>query len=287
VNGQSVINTQRLYYDGNSQGGILGGALAALAPDFNRGVLGVPGMNYSTLLERSVDFAPYAEGDILGEICSIAVPPEICDLLPNDTPLGLYDSYPNQLTRPLMFSIMQLLWDRAEANGYAHHMTDDPLENTPPHEVLLHPAYGDHQVANVAAEVQARTIGASAYKPGFYPERNIDAEPMWGIPAIPSFPFDGSAIVYWDGGPLGIDGGTAPPPTTDTPPIHGIPGHGADPHSYPRNDIKGRAQKSAFLTPNGMVTNWCTAQNNPLTDASLLTLGGTPTPCYAHGFLGP
>ena len=55
---QSVIDTERLYYDGNSQGGIIGGALTALAPDFDRAVLGVPGMNYSTLLRRSVDFDP-------------------------------------------------------------------------------------------------------------------------------------------------------------------------------------------------------------------------------------
>ena len=48
--------TGRLFYDGNSQGGIEGGALTAVAPDFDRAVLGVPGMNYSTLLQRSVDF---------------------------------------------------------------------------------------------------------------------------------------------------------------------------------------------------------------------------------------
>ncbi len=49
----------RLFYDGNSQGGIEGGGLTAVAPDFDRAVLGVPGMNYSTLLTRSVDFAPF------------------------------------------------------------------------------------------------------------------------------------------------------------------------------------------------------------------------------------
>ena len=38
----------------------MGGALTAVAPDFNRAVLGVPGMNYSTLLQRSVDFDTYA-----------------------------------------------------------------------------------------------------------------------------------------------------------------------------------------------------------------------------------
>ena len=53
--GESVIDTRRLFYDGNSQGGIIGGALAAVGVDHDRAVLGVPGMNYSTLLRRSVD----------------------------------------------------------------------------------------------------------------------------------------------------------------------------------------------------------------------------------------
>ena len=106
-----------------------------MAPDFDRAVLGVPGMNYSTLLRRSVDFDEYS--------------------------VVLYSAYPNELERPLILSIMQMLWDRSEPNGYAHHMTDDPYPNTPPHEVLLHPAFGDHQVANVSADVEARTIGAA------------------------------------------------------------------------------------------------------------------------------
>ena len=69
-------------------------------------------MNYSTLLRRSVDFDTYAHGDLGGT---------------GSTPLGLYEAYPNELERPLLLSLIQLLWDRAEANGYAHHT------NTPPH----------------------------------------------------------------------------------------------------------------------------------------------------------
>ena len=113
--GDLDVDQSRLFYDGNSQGGIMGGALTALAPDFDRAVLGVPGMNYSTLLRRSVDFDLYAHGNIEGA----------------DTPLGLYDSYPNELERPLLLSLIQLLWDRGEANGYAHHITDDPLPGHP------------------------------------------------------------------------------------------------------------------------------------------------------------
>ena len=102
-----MIDTRRLYFDSNSQGGIMGGALTALAPDFDRAVLGAVGMNYSTLLQRSVDFDAYSP--------------------------FLYGGYPNQLERQLWISQIQLLWDRGESNGYAHHITDRPLPGTPRH----------------------------------------------------------------------------------------------------------------------------------------------------------
>jgi hypothetical protein len=285
-----VFNTGQLFYDGNSQGGILGGGLTGVAPDFRRAVLGVPGMNYSTLLRRSVDFEPYAKGQF-GEVIEEA----ICDqaaqipeptlaaavvalcagVVPDDTPFGLYDNYPSELERPLILSLMQMLWDRAEANGYAHHLTDDPLPNTPSHEVLLHAAFGDHQVANVTAEVEARTMGASVYQPALDPGRHWESDgvnPLFGLPAIPSFPFGGSALVYWDGGPVGFPGGSATPPDENIPPRP--PVFGEDPHSYPRNDPLARVQKSAFLQVNGQLINPCNDS-------------GVPRPCYAHGWSGP
>jgi hypothetical protein len=228
---QKIIDTRRLFYDGNSQGGIMGGSLTALAPDFNRAVLGVPGMNYSTLLRRSVDFDQYA--------------------------VVLYQNYPNELERPLILSLMQMLWDRGEADGYAHHMTTDPLPNTPAHTVLMHQAFGDHQVANVATEVEARTIGASIRMPALDPGRHSDVNPYYGIPAIPSFPFAGSAYVVWDSG-------SPTPPTTETPPRTG-----ADPHSHPRSTAIARLQKNYFLRINGTVLDTC-----------------GPTPCYANGYTG-
>jgi hypothetical protein len=289
VGGQPLFDNGRLFYDGNSQGGILGGSLTALAPDFNRAVLGVPAMNYSTLLQRSVDFEPYAEGKFTAEICGLFPAPldDVCTTaLPGDTPLGLYDNYPKQLERPLIFSLVQMLWDRSEANGYAHHITGDPLPDTPAHAVLLHAAFGDHQVANVAAEVEARTIGASVYQPALDPGRYWGASGIFGIPAIPSFPFGGSALVYWDGGPLSFPGGTATPPNENIPPRP--PAYGADPHSYPRNDVKARAQKSDFLRINGLLRNYCTSANRPDPAFNLLVPEtGTAIPCYSHGWLGP
>ncbi len=174
-----------VFYDGNSQGGILGGAVTAISTEWTRAVLGVPGMNYSTLLQRSSDFPTYA-----------AV---------------LNPSYPDELDRIIGFPLLQMLWDRAEADGYAAHMTDDPYPGTPKHQVLMDVAFGDHQVANVTAEIEARTIGARAFQPALAAGRSPDVTPLWGIAPIPSYPWKGSAIVYWDSGNPAPPLGNLPP----------------------------------------------------------------------------
>ena len=205
--GDVDVDQSRLFYDGNSQGGIMGGALTALAPDFERAVLGVPGMNYSTLLRRSVDFDLYAHGEIEGA----------------DTQAGLYDSYPNELERPLLLSLIQLLWDRARGERLrAPHHERPAARARPRTTVLMHVAFGDHQVANVTAEVEARTIGASVRWPALAPGRHTDVDPYFGIPQLAAFPFGGSAMVLWDTG-------IPAPPITNTPPREG-----QDPHGAPR-----------------------------------------------------
>src|SRR5262249_30885648 len=135
----------------------------------------------------------------------------------------------------------------SDPNGYAQHMTANPLPNTPVHTVLMHEAFGDHQVANISTEVEARTIGASIHQPAIGPGRNPDVVPYFGIPAIPTDPFAGSALVVWDNATVN------PPPTTNT-----APSTGSDPHSFPRSSVAGRTQKSDFLTlPGGDVVDVC------------------------------
>ena len=253
----SVIDGSKLYYNGNSQGGIMGGAFMAVSPDATRGSLGVPGMNYSVLLNRSVDFDQYAD-------------------------LALKPNYPDRLSRPLVLSIIQMLWDRGEANGYAHRMTDDPLPNTPPHEVLLNVAFGDHQVSNFTADTEARTIGASAHAPVVDNGRWPNVDQLWNIPRISGYPFRSSAIVYWDSGPIRPDTttmdpddviGTNPPPLTNTPNRTG-----ADPHSAPRKTLEEQQMVSDFLRPDGAsgILDTCIGGAGPACHD--YTFGGTKAP---------
>src|SRR4029450_1811856 len=95
---------------------------------------------------------------------------------------------------------------RGQPHGHAAHMTPAPYPNTPAHTVLLHMAFGDHQVANVATEVEARTIGAKIRLPAVDPGRHTDVRPYYGIEPIRRWPFHGSALVVWDIGPLRAGG---------------------------------------------------------------------------------
>jgi len=243
ADGSSVLSTRRLYFNGNSEGGILGGALGALAIDFNRAVLGVPAQNYSTLLQRSSDFVQFAP--------------------------VMNNAYPDPIDRQLGLSMIQVLWDRAEANGYTQHLTRDPLPGTPRKNVILLEAFGDHQVSNIATETEARTIGARLRTPALDLGRSLDRVPFWGIPTIRRFPYDGSALVLLDTGPLRTVGGqtlgTPPAPITNTPPNTGNDPHGAggdEPWVYTMVD--------AFFQPHGVVIDPCAGR-----------------PCYADGWTGP
>lgn len=263
VAGQCILDRDSLFYDGNSQGGIFGGTLMAVSPDIEAGVLGVPGMNYSTLLRRSVDFDQYA--------------------------IALYAAYRNSLDQSLVLSLMQNLWDRSDTNGYARYLA--PGSNLPGttdnKRVLLHVGFSDHQVTSYSAEVEARTIEAKAHCPAFisgtspqrgdkvtstpHPfvgtdpldnnRRHPDDEPMFGIPCL-SYPHTENAIVMWDSGPRFDDQGEERDNGYSPLPIGNVPprpenGFGADPHEHPRSDADARIQKSEWLKVDGKLVDVC------------------------------
>ena len=274
--GQPVLKTGHTYYDGNSQGGIIGGSLAAVMVDGTRASIGVPGMNYSTLLQRSTDFGRGTDDE-----CPPSRMPTPSD--PTNLPSYaclVYKAYPNEAERQLVFALMQMLWDRGEADGYAWHMTSDPLPDTPAHTVLMNLAFGDHQVSNWAAAVEARTIGAELRTPVLDADRgdNGDYRYFGEIPAIPSFPYSGSAITVWDSGPIrnNCTQGTAAPLLVNQAPFDGCPSGqpqdqwgGHDPHEEPRNTVDDRTMKAEFLRDGVIATDPC---------------GGAP--CHSRGWMG-
>lgn len=258
IDGRPVFSTREVFYDGNSQGGIVGGPVVALSKDIQRGALGVVGMNYSTLLRRSVDFD--------GEFEPGGLPPYA---------LPLYLSYTEDLDRNLGFSLMQMLWDRSENNGYAHHMTDNSALKGPDNQLLLQPAFADHQVTHWSAQVMARTIGVDvadiyfrkpdesepftfANRSEFFAQRDPDIADYWNLPV----PGRDANAGYDEPGCLGPvlecrtaksgyiafdQGRTAIPPIGNVPPR----ADDADPHKYPRDTDHGQCQKSHFLHTQG------------------------------------
>ncbi len=220
LNGKPLINRNELYFDGNSQGAIAGGAVMSIAQDFTRGVLGEAGMNYSTLLHRSVDFDEFQ--------------------------LVLDPSYPNEHDQLLGMSLIQMLWDRGETDGYAEHITSHPYPNTPEHKVLLLGAVGDHQVTEWSLQVEARTLNARGHRP--YIDVARQGSPNlhgWGIAPIPQYPYAGNTYYLWDtGSPLS--------------PIDNLPARdGHDPHDDTPNIDAVEDLKSEFLHANGTVSDVC------------------------------
>jgi hypothetical protein len=215
--GRPLLDIDDLSYYGISQGGIMGPVSTAISPDWDRAVFGVPGINYSTLLNRSVDFDTFQQ---------------ILD-----------PAFPDKLDQAVVLLAIQMLWDRGEGNGYASYFRE-PLSGMNQKSALIQGALGDFQVANLAMDVMARTMGASV---GGADVRSTDAEPFWGIDRIDTYPFDGSAMFLFDSG-------TPLPPITNTPPREGV-----DPHEDVRRATAAYDQVAAFLRPDGTVTDTCDA----------------------------
>jgi predicted acyl esterase len=286
-----LFDNREVFYDGNSQGGILGGVVVAMSKDITRGVLGVVGMNYSTLLQRSVDYDGQLEPGI---------PPYS---------LPTYLGYQDDLDRQLVFSIIQMLWDRSENNGYAHHITDNSALHGPDNQALLHPAFADHQVTHWSAHVMGRTVGVEvadlyvrkpgecfgdvtqcfADKWGFFADRDPDDPDFWGLPlvgrdagaAYDSAGCSGTACRTRTSGLVEFDEGkTAVPPIGNVPPR----ADGHDPHEYPRGTSFGRCQKSHFLHTQGRLIDVRGERNvTSAANCPALPVAVTPPPVPVAG----
>lgn len=255
--GKPVFDPSAVFYDGNSQGGILGGVVMAASKDIQRGALGSLGMNYSTLLTRSTDFDEYA--------------------------LPLYASYTDPLDRQLAFSLIQMLWDRSENNGYAAHLTDNSAFGGEPKIVKLDPQFGDHQVTMWSAEVMARTMGVPfnasqtarvAGKLG-QARRHPDVMPYLGLQPLnfsDATQASAGAMVVWD------DERTLIPPIDNTPPRAG-----RDPHDDSAKKPSGRCQKAHFLRKNGQLVDVTAMEFDGAVCAAVPPAGDAPADADGDG----
>lgn len=195
VTNNGITVSSNLYYSGISQGGIFGATLMAIATDITHGHLGVPGSNYSLLLQRSVDFEPFFS--------------------------MLQTAYATSTDHAILLSTVQQIWEMTDPVSYMRHITAEPFANTPNHRVLLAPAKGDYQVSVLSNELAARAdIGLPIM------ERYDDERTVYGV-SYASYPRQGSGIVLWDfGNPWPPAGNVTPSDSLGDP--HGKPRRNAD-----------------------------------------------------------
>jgi hypothetical protein len=196
-------------YYGISQGGIMGMSFMAYSPDVSRGVLQVGGSAYSLMIQRSVNWIEFFP--------------------------AIRNAYPDRIDQQLVMALWQPMFDRSEGSGTAFNQgIHPPLPGTPAKQLLMQIAVGDSQVTNLAAEIQARTLGLPLLSPS--------PKPVWGLETAESGA--AQAISLWD-----LD--RPPPPLSNATPTVDNRVH-ADIRKLPEN----QEQTDTFLR-SGKVLNTC------------------------------
>jgi hypothetical protein len=212
-----LVDPDKLYYFGLSEGGIFGASVMAYEPTITRGVLGSGAANYSLLLDRSADWPKYR-----------AI---------------LNGAYSDPLDDELLIHLMQMRWDKTEPSGIANSVLEGAPTGVPPKQLLMQIALGDEQVGSFAAYWEARTMKVPVVGPSVVSP--------WGLTTQAAPLPSGSALVVYDCGapPLSLTN-VAPPQTpcamAGTEELHDLPAHVA----------AGRRQMKDFFAT-GQIVNEC------------------------------
>lgn len=164
ADGGPAYDPARVVYNGNSQGGTMGGVMMPIQTDITVGVLGVPGGAFSLLLTRTNNWAELA-GDMIRNFAD------------------------NLADYSAVMGLLQLGFDPIDAVNYMHRLSGDTFPGTPDHRVLLASAREDAQVHNQVTDLIARTAGARLLVPS---RRDV-----WGLETSEG-PVDGSAMIEYD-----------------------------------------------------------------------------------------
>ncbi|MEP1470105.1 MAG: hypothetical protein ABJK25_03965 [Halieaceae bacterium] len=238
-NGNPLFRRDTVQYNGISMGSAYGGALSALSPHFDYSVLDLAGMNWANVVRRSNVWSTFA----------VAYEP----------------SYTDSLDQALGLSLVQIVWDRADSNGYANHITRDPFPGSKLSRVLIQFGIGDQILTETASELMQRSLGTRRHNPSIVEGRHIAVEPYIGIEPITSYPYEGNAVMHWDTGPFPIAGHDGTPLQRP----ENLPRNlGYDTHGLPLGQPGAWEQKATFWRT-GVVIDVCGSQ-----------------PCLADGYDG-
>jgi hypothetical protein len=179
-NGAAVIDPAKTFYVGGSLGGIMGNVFMAYDPNITRGVLAVPGANWSMLLERSTAWSL-----LMGAAQGAYSDPGVYQL---NLALGL-----------------GMGLEPYDAMTTAAHVLKDPLGGVPAKSILMWYSIGDCLVTNIATEMVAREMGIQMLGPS--------VKQPWHMTPTPGPLANGITVFNDHPTPLPLD--TNIPPATD------------------------------------------------------------------------
>lgn len=237
--GNALFTAGIVQYNGVSMGSVYGGTLTALSPHFDYSVLDLAGMNWGLIIPRSNIWNTFA--------------------------LLYKPSYPDSVMQPLGLALVQTMWDRADSNGYANHITRNPLPGSKLSRVLINAPIGDQILTETAAELMQRSLEVKRHNPSIVEGRHIAVEPYLDIEPITTYPHEGNAVMHWDSGPFPLNGRDGTPLQR----LGNLPRNlGYDTHGMPMGQTSAWEQKAVFWRT-GEVVNVCGAQ-----------------PCFGAGYDG-
>ena len=179
-NGTNLVDSSDVHYMGYSLGGIYGSSVVAISPDIDRAALWVGGSGFSTMIERSTNFAPFQEG------------------------FSSFAGYPQRNDRALLVGVIQQLWSVTDPETYLPFGEQGYADELGPFNFISIISVNDAQVPALSSDRAARTAGI--------PVLDSSARLPYGLTPAAG-PITGSAVVYWDGGyPAMPDDNSAPPP---------------------------------------------------------------------------
>lgn len=237
--GNALFTSGIVQYNGVSMGSVYGGTLTALSPHFDYSVLDLAGMNWGLIIPRSNIWDTFA--------------------------LLYKPSYPDPVMQPLGLALVQTMWDRADSNGYANHITRNPLPGSKLSRVLINAPIGDQILTETAAELMQRSLEVKRHNPSIVEGRHIAVEPYLDIEPITTYPHEGNVVMHWDSGPFPLNGRDGTPLQR----LDNLPRNlGYDTHGMPMGQTRAWEQKAVFWRT-GEVVNVCGAQ-----------------PCFGDGYDG-